>query len=188
MQSQTPSRRESDQDASQGRQVISPNDMLQRVSTETDTYYDLETVENVQEQDEGTVRRIEGDEKLVIPLAAETFTVEKHEAITGVVRIHKTVTERQETIDTPTYSESVQVERVARGEWVDSIPQIRHEGDTMIIPVVEEVLVVEKRLRLREELRVTKRRTEDTTPQQVTLRSEEVTIDRQKTDGTTDIS
>jgi uncharacterized protein (TIGR02271 family) len=180
MPTQTQSNRESDQDASQGRQVISPNDMLQRVETTTDTYYDVGT-----EQEEGTVRRIEGDEKLVIPLAEETFTVEKHESIKGVVRIHKTVTEHQETIDAPTYSESVNVERVSRGEWVDSIPQIRYEGETMIIPVIEEVLVVEKRLRLREELRVTKQRIEDTTPQQVTLRREEVTIDRQTMDGTT---
>jgi len=179
MQSQTPSQRESDQDASNGRQVISPNDMLQRTEIQTDTYYDLGT-----SQDEGTVRRIEGDEKLVIPLVAETFTVEKHESVTGVVRIHKTVTEREEVVDAPTYSESVQVERVPRGEWVEAVPQIRYEGQTMIIPVVEEVLVVEKRLRLREELRVTKQRTEDTTPQHVTLRSEEVTIDRQTTDGT----
>jgi uncharacterized protein (TIGR02271 family) len=180
MQSQTPSHRESDQDTSQARQVISPNDMLQRTETQTDTYYELE-------QAEGTVRRIEGDEKLVIPLAAETFTVEKHESITGVVRIHKTVTEHQELVDAPTFSESVQVERVARGEWVDSIPQIRYEGQTMIIPVVEEVLVVEKRLRLREELRVTKQRVEDNTPQSVTLRREEVTIDREKIDPTTDL-
>jgi len=181
MPSQTPSRRENDPDASQGRQVISPNDMLQRVETETNTYYDLETA-----HDENIVRRIEGDEKLVIPLVAETFTVEKHESITGVVRIHKTVTEHQEVIDTPTFSESVQVERVARGEWVDAIPQIRYEGQTMIIPVVEEVLVVEKRLRLREELRVTKQRIEENTPQQVTLRREEVTIDRETGDGTTE--
>ena len=182
MQSQTPSQHENDQDASHGRQVISPNDMLQRIETETqtDTYYDLETTEA-----EGTVRRIEGEEKLVIPLAAETFTVEKHESVTGVVRIHKTVTERQETINAPTYTESVEVERVPRGEWVESVPQIRYEGQTMIIPVVEEVLVVEKRLRLREELRVTKQRIEDTTPQQVTLRREEITIDREKPDGTT---
>lgn len=184
MQSQTPSQHENDQDASHGRQVISPNDMLQRVETETqtDTYYDLETT---QLQAEGTVRRLEGEEKLVIPLAAETFTVEKHESITGVVRIHKSVTEHQETINAPTYSEAVEVERVQRGEWIEAVPQIRYEGQTMIIPVVEEVLVVEKRLRLREELRVTKRRTEDTTPQQVTLRREEVTIDRETPGSTT---
>jgi len=65
--------------------------MLQRIETQTETYYDLETA-----QDEGTVRRIEGDEKLVIPLVAETFTVEKHEAVTGVVRSHKTVTEHKQ--------------------------------------------------------------------------------------------
>lgn len=123
-------------------------------------------------------RQIEGDEKLIIPLAAETVSIEKQEVVTGVVRIHKTVVEQQEIIDTPTYSETVQVEHVPRGEWIDTLPQVRYEGETMVIPVVEEVVVVEKRLRLREELRVTKRRVEDHTPHTVTLRHEEITIER----------
>jgi hypothetical protein len=33
-----------------------------------------------------------------------------------------------------------------------------YEGETMIVPVIEEVPVVEKRLKLTEELRITKRR------------------------------
>jgi uncharacterized protein (TIGR02271 family) len=87
-------------------------------------------------------------------------------------------------INAPTFSETVEVEHVPRGEWIESIPQVRYEGQTMIIPVVEEVLVVEKRLRLREELHVTKRRTEDSMPQAVTLRREEVHIDREAPDAT----
>lgn len=133
-----------------------------------------------------TIRRLDGDDKLIIPLAAETFTVEKQETITGVVRIHKSVEEREETIDAPTFSETVEVEHVPRGEWIETIPAVRYEGQTMIIPVVEEVLVVEKRLRLREELHVTKRRTEDSTPQTVVLRREEVTIEREHHDDSSD--
>src|ERR1041384_1920072 len=96
------------------------------------------------QRSENAIRRIEGDDKIIIPLAAETFTVEKQEIITGVVRIHKTVEERQETIDASTFHETVDVEHVPRGEWIESIPAVRYEGQTMIIPVVEEVLVVEK--------------------------------------------
>jgi len=142
MESQTPPRRNSEDPY---KPVVSSSETVQRTNTAADTYFDLQASDGQE-----IVRRLEGDEKVVIPLAAETFTVEKTESVTGVVRIRKTVTEHQEVVDTPTYSETVQVERVPRGEWVEAVPQIRYEGQTMIVPVVEEVLVVEKRLRLRE--------------------------------------
>jgi hypothetical protein len=47
----------------------------------------------------------------------------------------------------------VQIDRI-----VAEPPVQRQEGDTLILPVVEEVLVVEKRLMLREEIRITRRR------------------------------
>jgi len=180
MPSQTPLYPDNEQDATQRRQVISSDDMLIKrtdTTTSSDTSADLQTLE------EAETTRIEGNEKVIIPLAAETFSVEKTEAVTGVVRIHKTVTEHQETINTPVFSETVEVERVSRGEWIDSIPPVRYEGQTMVIPVVEEVLVIEKRLRLREELHVTKRRSEESTPQSVNLRREEVTIERETHDA-----
>jgi stress response protein YsnF len=61
---------------------------------------------------------------------------------------------------------------------VDEPVPTRTEGETTIIPVMEEVLVVEKRLRLKEELHVTRRRTEHRDPQRVTLRSERVEVER----------
>jgi len=48
----------------------------------------------------------------------------------------------------------------------------------MIVPLLEEVLVVEKRLMLREEVRVTKRRNETHRPQTVTLRKEDVKVEK----------
>ena len=54
---------------------------------------------------------------------------------------------------------------------------MRQEGDTLIVPVLEEVLVVEKRLLLKEEVRITRTRTEVHSPQAVTLRSEEAVIE-----------
>jgi stress response protein YsnF len=47
----------------------------------------------------------------------------------------------------------------------------------MIVPLLEEVLVVEKRLVLKEELRITKRQHKTRKPQRVTLRSEEVRVE-----------
>jgi len=48
----------------------------------------------------------------------------------------------------------------------------------MIVPILEEVVVVEKRLMLKEELHISKQRIETHKPQRVTLRSEEVNVER----------
>lgn len=58
------------------------------------------------------------------------------------------------------------------------MPQIRFEGDTTIVPVVEEVAVVQKRLVLREEIRITKRRRERRERMQVPLRRERAEVTR----------
>ena len=55
---------------------------------------------------------------------------------------------------------------------------MRYEGDGMIVPVLEEVIVTEKRLMQREELHVRKRQIETRKPRHVTLRREEVTVER----------
>ena len=57
----------------------------------------------------------------------------------------------------PSMQEDIQIERVPVNRWLSEPASVRYEGDIMIIPVMEEVPVVEKRLRLKEELRVTKR-------------------------------
>jgi uncharacterized protein (TIGR02271 family) len=55
---------------------------------------------------------------------------------------------------------------------------IREEGDTTIIPLLEEIIMVEKRLVLREELHVRKRRIEEPHTEQITLRREEANVER----------
>ena len=86
---------------------------------------------------------------------------------------------RVEQIDEPLTTEEVVVERVPVNRPVDEAPTIRHEGDTLVIPLLEEVLVVEKRLVLREEVHVRKVHKEVHSPQEVSLRSEEIEITRQ---------
>ena len=53
----------------------------------------------------------------------------------------------------------------------------------LIIPMIEEVLVVEKRILLREEIRISKRRTTTSTPQKIELRREVVNIEREELKG-----
>lgn len=118
-----------------------------------------------------------GDE-VVISLVAETLNVGKREVETGRVRFSTTVTERVETIDEPLFKTEVEIKRIAVGQLVDAPPPVRYEQDVMIIPVMEEVLVVEKRLRVKEEVYISQRREEYRSPQQVTLRTETLSEER----------
>lgn len=58
----------------------------------------------------------------------------------------------------PLFREDCDVQRVEVKRIIDKPAEIRQEGDTLIIPLMEEVLVVEKRLMLREELHIKRRR------------------------------
>lgn len=118
------------------------------------------------------------DETAVIPVTVEELDVRKRTVETGRVRVTKVVREHEEVVDEPLLREEVEVERVPVNRVVEGPVAIRHEGQTTIVPLMEEVLVVEKRLMLKEELRITKRRVEEHSPQRVTLRTEEATVER----------
>ena len=109
---------------------------------------------------------------------AERLRIEKRTVETGRVRLTKRVETREEAVAVPLLKEEVEIERVALGTYVDEAPPVRTEGDVTIISVVEEILVVEKRLLLKEELRVTRRRTEHVERRTETLRSETVDVER----------
>src|SRR5690606_33264616 len=111
-----------------------------------------------------------------IPVMEEELVVDKHTKRSGV-RVHKAIHERQEEVDLTHSTVDVKVERVPIDRIVDAPPGVRTEGDTTIIPVLEEVAVVEKRWMLREELRITRHRFDQPQSQRVTLRREEVTVE-----------
>lgn len=118
-------------------------------------------------------------DELIVPVVAQELEVKKRTVESGRVRITKEVRERVEEVEEPLARERVFVERVAIDQVVTEPPATRQEGDTLIVPVVEEVLVVEKRLVLKEELRITRvRSVEMSPPEHVTLRSEDVRVER----------
>lgn len=121
---------------------------------------------------------------VVIPVVAEGLEVGRRVTETGVVRLRKLVHEREELVDQPVTRETVRVERVPVGRVVAGPVAIREEGDTIVVPVLEEVLVVERRLVLTEEVRIVRQRvTERAEPQRVTLRREEIVVERDTTPG-----
>ena len=128
----------------------------------------------------GSIDVASGD-SMVVPVIEEFLQVSKRVVDRGGWRITRRVESREETVDEPLVREDVRIERrpVDRLLPADQPPPaIRHEGDVMVVPVLEEVLVVEKRLVLREELLVHRERTEFRAPQQVLLRREQVSVDR----------
>jgi uncharacterized protein (TIGR02271 family) len=125
-----------------------------------------------------TANRTREEERIVMPVVAETLDVQKRKVDTGGVRIRKVVHEREEVVDEPLMREEVQVKRVPINRVVEAPVPVRHVGNTMIISLLEEVLVVEKRLMLKEELHITKGEIETYKPQRVTLRTEEAVVER----------
>jgi uncharacterized protein (TIGR02271 family) len=114
----------------------------------------------------------------VVPVVAEELQVQKRVVETGRVRLTKVVHERETVVDEPLLRDEVEVTRVPIQRVVEAPPPVREDNGTTIIPVVEEVLVVEKRWMLREEIHIRRRRIETHQPQHITLRSEEVQVER----------
>lgn len=93
------------------------------------------------------------------------------------MRVSKTVTEASEEVRETLWHEAVDVQRVAVDRVVAEAPPSRYEGDVLIVPVLEEILVVEKRYRIREELHITRVRRQHEHRETVPLRVEEVRVE-----------
>ncbi len=136
------------------------------------------------ETPESTIRA--GGEQVVIPVVHEQVSIDKKVVETGKVNISKVVYEDVERYAVPYLEEHIQVERIPKNELVDTVPPaVRYEDDVMIIPVLKEVAVVEKRIMLVEELRITKTKTEKTESHEISLRKEEVQVKRSGLDTST---
>ena len=114
----------------------------------------------------------------VIPIAEEVVRLDKREAVTGRVRVSTSVAVETEMVRAALATESVEVTRVPVDRPVDRMPEIRTENGVTIVPVVEEVLVVEKRLILKEELHIRRQTQAETVEIPVELRKHTVEIER----------
>jgi len=116
---------------------------------------------------------------IVVPVYQEELAVGKRTVETGRARITKRIEEREEVVDEPLLRQEVQIEHVAVNRmWEGPPPPPRYEADKLIVPLLEEVLVVEKRLMLKEELHISRIQKTVHEPQTVVLRTENVTVER----------
>lgn len=112
-----------------------------------------------------------------ISLLMETASVGIRQTETVGARVRVTVSDHEETVTRLLAQQNATIERVAIGRVVSETPAVRHEGDVTIVPVMEEVLVVETRLVLREELHIRISETRQPATQTVRLRREHAEID-----------
>lgn len=119
------------------------------------------------------------EEERIIPVMREEVAIGRRVVESGTVTVRKDVLSERVTVDEPTHVERVAVERVERNTpIVGDAPAPYYDGDTLIIPVVKEVLFIERRLVLTEEIHVRRERVAIHNPQTVELRREEVTVER----------
>ena len=114
----------------------------------------------------------------VLALHDEEIVIAKRTVPRGKVRVSKLTRSRDHLVQETLKHQRVEVERVPVGTYVDQVPPVRHDGDVTIIPVVEEVVVTERRLLLKEEVRIRTVTITEEHVETVALRSEEAVVDR----------
>jgi uncharacterized protein (TIGR02271 family) len=111
-------------------------------------------------------------------LLEEELSIEKEAVETGRVRVNKQTRTREVFVDEDLLREHAEIERTPIGKQVFEAPPVRQDGETTIIPIVEEVLYTERRLILKEEVKITRRRSTEKFQDRVTLRYQEAVVTR----------
>ncbi|MCW6508658.1 YsnF/AvaK domain-containing protein [Lichenifustis flavocetrariae] len=118
-------------------------------------------------------------ESQTVELIEEVADVGVRDVVTGRVRVETRVKQFEELARMELQSDVVEVSHVPIGRAiVGDVPQTRVEGDLTIIPIFEEIMVVEKRLVLKEEIHIRRHQKAETVEIPVTLRRETADIRR----------
>ena len=111
-------------------------------------------------------------------MVEETARIDKREVQTGRVKVHTVVETSEQMVREALSSQNVKVTRVPVDQPVTTVPVIRTENGITIVPVLEEILVVEKRLILREELHIEQEVSHETVEVPVSLRKQRAVVER----------
>jgi stress response protein YsnF len=117
----------------------------------------------------------------IIPVIEERVVIGTERASTGTVRVRTVTHEEEHAIDEPITITEVEVKRVPVDRWADEPVADRIEGDTRIISVHREEIIVQRRLHVVEEVHVTLRRREERHHEIVRTQQTQVVVER---DGT----
>ncbi|WP_424753331.1 YsnF/AvaK domain-containing protein [Methylobacterium sp.] len=134
----------------------------------------------------GDVAEVALGEEVVLPLIEETARIDKRAVETGRVRVSTHTETIDQVLRETLRSDMVGVTRVPLNRTLaegEAVPQIRTENGVTIIPVLEEILVVEKRLVLKEEVHVRQTTSGEDVEVPVMLRRQHAVVERIGPDG-----
>lgn len=114
----------------------------------------------------------------MLPVVEERLVIGKERVVSSRVRVVVATRTQDEPVTAELRGETVEVSRVPVDREVGSVPEVRIEGDVTIIPVIEEVVVIERRLVLREEVHLRRVASVETVTTSVPLRRQHVVIER----------
>lgn len=119
-----------------------------------------------------------------IQVIQEFANLTKEVVETGKVRVIKSVTEETVSVNIPVVNESYEVKHVTVPYKILDEPPVPliQQGDVTIIRVVREVSVVVKKYEIIEEIHVIKRLTQTPLTHEISLRKENVQVERVSND------
>lgn len=133
-----------------------------------------------------TKEEVTAGEAVVIPVVEETARIDKRAVVTGRVRVSTHTDTVEQVLRETLRGDMVGVTRVPVNRTIgegEVAPQVRDEGGVTIIPVLEEVLVVEKRLVLKEEVHIRHTTSGEDVEVPVTLRRQRAVVERVSPEG-----
>ncbi|WP_275787517.1 DUF2382 domain-containing protein [Pararhizobium gei] len=116
------------------------------------------------------------DERIL--LVEERSCIDKQKVITGRVRVWTSSSTIEDVARATLSGERVEIVREHLNREIEEVPETRVEGDVTIIPVVEERLVMEKRLFLIEKIHIRRVTINEEVIVPVTLRKQTATVER----------
>jgi stress response protein YsnF len=150
----------------------------------TDTAGSIETsgLSLIPAQNDGP--RVDGEQ--VLPLFSEEIAVSSRKVDRTVVRVATVTHTRETVINEPLTHERVEIDRVPIDRVIEAVPPVREEGDITIILLLKKFIVVERRLVLKEEVRLRNVRVTERHLETVVLREQDVVITRNEAGSRSD--
>jgi uncharacterized protein (TIGR02271 family) len=118
------------------------------------------------------------DNDVVVPVLKEELHADAIPVQTGGVRVTKHVEGHNEILEQELRKGRVEVKRVKTERVVDGPQPVQRVGNTLVVPVVSEVLHVEKRWVVTEEIHLTQVEERKTVQQTVTVNREQADVQR----------
>jgi len=120
---------------------------------------------------------------LVVPVIEEDLVTGTREVKTGSVRVRKRVERIRKAVEMPVLKDVVRVDRVPVNRVVKTMPQTREERGVLIVPVVEEEIIISRRMVLKEEIHIVRKRVEAQGRRDVSVAREHAFIERLDGEG-----